>query len=127
QELPVKAKKQPRRQETKTVLLLRYGEQVAIRRREDGGLLGGLWEFPNVPGCLSPAEVSSLLEEWTLSPKDVQKAGTKRHIFTHVEWELLCYTAQCGDCGEELVWVTQEDLDKDFTLPTAFKKLSVFL
>ncbi|MBQ3141261.1 MAG: A/G-specific adenine glycosylase, partial [Clostridia bacterium] len=55
--LPVKAPKQTRRSEDKTVLLLRCGQRYAVRRREPDGLLGGLWEFPSLNGTLSAQEV----------------------------------------------------------------------
>ena len=52
-ELPVKAPKKARKLENRTVLLLFCGNRIAIRRREEKGLLAGLYEFPNREGSLT--------------------------------------------------------------------------
>ena len=48
--LPVKSGKKPRRIEEKTVLILQNGQEYAIHKRSAGGLLGGLYELPNLEG-----------------------------------------------------------------------------
>ena len=54
--LPVRAAKKARRIEERTVLLVRCGEEVGIRRRPKTGLLAGLWELPSLEG--KPARTS---------------------------------------------------------------------
>jgi len=46
--LPIKKAKKERKIEEKTVFLLLRDGKVALRKREEIGLLAGLWEFPNV-------------------------------------------------------------------------------
>ncbi|MEL7655077.1 MAG: A/G-specific adenine glycosylase, partial [Bacillota bacterium] len=60
-EFPNKSEKQPRKRETKTVLILINKNQVALRKRPETGLLAGLWEFPNFSGDLSEQEIRKLL------------------------------------------------------------------
>ena len=44
-EIPVKTPKKKRKIEEKTVLLVKYGDKIAIRKRDDTGLLASLYEF----------------------------------------------------------------------------------
>lgn len=47
-EIPVRIKKQKRKIEKRTVFILEYQNQMAIRKREKTGILAKLYEFPNV-------------------------------------------------------------------------------
>ena len=47
-EIPVRVKKQKRKIENKTVFILKYKDEIAIRKREETGVLANLYEFPNV-------------------------------------------------------------------------------
>ena len=47
-EIPVRVKKQKRKVENKTVFVLKYKNEIAIRKREKTGILANLYEFPNV-------------------------------------------------------------------------------
>ena len=58
-ELPVKKKAKERRIEKKTVLVIRDGDCLAIRKRPSKGLLAGLYEFPNLEGHLTEKQVVS--------------------------------------------------------------------
>ena len=113
---PVKAAKKERRVEERTVLLLDCRGRYAIRKRPDSGLLAGLWEFPNREGNLSPEALRDLYPGC-----DVRSAGSAKHIFTHVEWQMTGYFL---DCSEELpgyVWKTPEEIQASYSLPTAFR------
>ena len=48
EELPKKKAKKERRVEERTVLVLREGDRVAVRKRPSKGLLAGLYELPNL-------------------------------------------------------------------------------
>ena len=116
-ELPVKGKKKERRVEERTVWLLFRGDQVALRRRPDKGLLAGLWEYPNEPGDgpLPPA--------WGIEPLCVEYAGQGKHIFTHVEWRLTLRAVEAA--GEALppgwVWAGLQELRQTYAVPNAFQ------
>lgn len=124
---PVQAPKPERRKEMKTVLLLCCGDDVALRRRPEGGLLGGMWEFPCLEGEWAPDRILAYLLEKGIRAESVKKAGIQRHIFTHVEWRMLAYRVCCLERGDEFRWVTRDMLEDQIALPTAFKKLCRYL
>lgn len=119
--LPVRHKKKPRQKETKTVFLLSCGKLVAVRRRAGDVLLGGLWEFPNTAGDLTPKEAEEFLMQWGISAGSVTEGIRKKHIFTHVEWEMRSYLVSCRNLPADFVWVTKEKLAGELTLPSAFR------
>lgn len=51
-EIPVRKAKKERRKEERTVFLLKYGDEVALKKRPAKGLLAKMWEFPNENGFL---------------------------------------------------------------------------
>lgn len=87
-ELPTRIKKQSRRTEQKTVLLLCRGDEVMICQRPEKGLLASLWEFPTLPGLLSTEEAA---EAVSLPPEAITELGRAGHIFTHILWEMVGY------------------------------------
>ena len=104
------------------VFLLCFENQVALRRRAPGGLLGGLWEFPNVDGRMTEEKIYAWLEEQKILPEHVVKSACKTHIFTHIEWHMESYLISCKMKSERFMWVTRKELESSVTLPVAFKK-----
>lgn len=119
---PVQAPKPERKKETYTVLLIRNGGKIALNKRPDGGLLAGLWEFPNLCGERTPQEVTDWLKARGLAVSSVRQAAAKKHIFTHIEWKLPRYTVECTGESADFCWVTPEQLADEYPLPTAFRK-----
>ena len=119
---PVIPPKKPRRIEKKTVLILRCGERVAVHKRTPGGLLGGLWEFPNAEGHLSPEEVAAWCTERELTAKAITEGTPRKHIFTHIEWHMTCYRVTCPTPAGDFTWATFAQLENEISLPTAFRK-----
>lgn len=129
---PVKKPKAAKKKQVWSVLLLTCGDHMALRKRSDGGLLGGLWEFPNLAGKVTKQELHDWFTQQGIRLQDtgieaVQKKCVKKHIFTHIEWEMHCYEIQCENMPdgqpEPLVWVERERLNTEIALPTAFRKL----
>ncbi len=120
-ELPIKSKKAPRKKEEKTVFLLFCGDRIALRKRPENALLGGLWEFPNAPGHLTPKQVKEVLAQWNIEASSVEKGPDKKHIFTHIEWEMTSYLVTCENAPEPFFWATREELTEDLALPSAFQ------
>ena len=120
-ELPVKKAKRERRIEARDVYLLFHGDCVALRRRPERGLLAGLWEYPN-----ALADGTDWPARWGLEPVQLDRAGTGRHIFTHIEWHMTVWTGELT--GEELppgwVWADREELRGRYALPNAFQSFS---
>ena len=119
-ELPVKAPKKVRRVEERTVYLLFYGDSVALRRRPDHGLLAGLWEYPN-----ELSGETDWPEEWGLSAV-LERAGTGKHIFTHIEWRMTALAGELDgpDLPEGWVWASREELRDTYAVPNAFQSFS---
>ena len=143
-ELPVRVKKQKRRIEKRTVLLIRRDETYAIRKRSDSGLLSGLYEFPNEAGELSSDDALAKAESLGLMPLRIKKLSAARHIFSHVEWHMTGYeilVAPSGfpdddgvqDAGDlshtpenskenSLIFAAPEMIESKYPVPSAFEK-----
>ena len=119
---PVKTEKKARRIEALTVFVLRCDGRMALRKRPEKGLLSGLWELPNCPGHFGEAEALLQAKAWGCEPLDCSAAGKIRHVFTHIEWDMRCFSVSCGSMPPDFAWVSDEELDEAVSLPTAFRK-----
>ncbi len=122
QEYPKRLPKKPRKTEEKTVLILVCGEHIALRRREEKGLLAGLWEFPHVPGSLGEEEAAKQADSWGVCPKELLRRADRTHIFTHIQWNLRAYRIDCRKMPDCFVWLTRQEIEKSTALPTAFRQ-----
>ncbi len=122
QELPVKNPKAGRRREQMTVLILSCNGHYALRKRPQSGLLAGLWEFPHMPGKLSVADAMAKVEELGLKPTDIKRQVEKKHIFTHVEWDMNGIYTEVAEPGEAFTWMTARQISEEAALPTAFRQ-----
>ena len=121
-EFPVKGKKKPRKTEQRTVFLLRCGEKLALEKRPPKGLLAGLWQLPNVGGTMTPEEAAKQAGDWGCEPHDLLSVRQKKHIFTHITWEMEGIELTCGREDPRFVWVSAPQLENDYALPTAFRQ-----
>ena len=120
--LPVKSPKRTKRQEEKTVFILRCEDCYALRKRPSTGLLAGLWEFPNVSGTLSPEEALDALEGMGIVPKELLRQSERSHIFTHIIWKMRGFYLEVREKSPELIWFTAEEIRASAALPTAFRQ-----
>lgn len=118
--LPVKAPKKPRKIEHRQVYLLFWNGHVAIRQRPKKGLLAGLWEYPNELD--TQPDLNTLQPHW-------QKAGTGKHIFTHIEWHMSAFWADTisPDLPSGWVWADLETLAHSYAIPNAFQDFQSFI
>ncbi len=114
---PVRSAPKARRIEERTVLLLCSDHQYAIRRREEKGLLAGLWEFPSLDGVRSADDLAELFPE-ALS---ITASGSAKHIFSHVEWHMTGYLVLLPRPLPGYVWETADAIRESYSIPTAFK------
>ncbi len=113
---PVKAKKQKRTSEPKTVFVLRDGERFLIRKRPEDGLLAGLYELPNLPGRLTAEEAMARLSALGVHPIGAITQYDRKHIFTHREWHMRVIALTVSpDAPQGWIWY-----DGTQSLPTAF-------
>lgn len=129
-ELPVKKKASKRRREERTVLLIRDGEKVMIRKRPGKGLLAGMCEFPNELGCMKQKEILSYVKDMGLHPLRIEKLEDAKHIFSHVEWHMQGYSIRVEELPEgEDFWLFAEtaDFKEKYPMPSAFATYMEYL
>jgi len=120
--LPAKLPKLKKRQENRTVFLLRCGEKYALEKRPEAGLLAGLWQFPNVPGFLEPEEAVAYLEGLGIRPREILRQTEKKHIFTHIRWDMRGLRMDVEGEGGGFCWLTPRQIREEAALPTAFRQ-----
>ena len=119
EKLPVKLPKKGRRVEEKTVFVLRCEGQYALVKRQEKGLLAGLWQFPEMPGILELPEALEALGE---NVTEVYRQVEKSHIFTHIAWKMRGFYLETAEKSEKFQWFTPEEIEKNAALPTAFRQ-----
>ncbi len=126
-EIPVKSRAKARKIEALTVLILRDGDKVAIKKRPKKGLLAGLYELPNVEGALAQEEALALVKQMGLAPVRIEKLAPAKHIFSHVEWHMGGYAVLLEGTDTEqispdggLLFVEAEDAKERYAIPSAF-------
>ena len=120
--LPVKMPKKQKRVEDYTVFVLSCDGTFALEKRPDSGLLAGLWQFPNVPGKLETEAALTALENLELKPKNILRQSDRKHIFTHIRWEMRAYWVEIAEEAGEYCWLTAEQINRETALPTAFRQ-----
>ena len=122
--LPKKKAKKERRVEQKTILVLREGDRVGIRKRPSKGLLAGMYELPNLEGCLGEDDVLGCIREWGLSPLRILPLAGARHVFSHVEWQMTGYAVSLEETEhmdhDGLFFIDAEETEKKYPIPAAF-------
>lgn len=151
-QLPVKAARKPRRNELRTVLVIRDTERAAVHKRPKRGLLSGLYELPNVEGHLTQEEALEMVDRLGFSPIRIQSLGEAKHIFSHVEWNMIGYLVLVEDLeiadrkttletdgkvgidaagekaeAEQLLFVEPSLTEKEYPIPAAFAAYAKYL
>lgn len=130
---PVKAKKKPRTIEKKTILVIRDENRTAIRKRENRGLLAGLYEFPSLEGHKSKEQVIRFLKSIGLNPIFIKPLEASKHIFSHKEWHMKGYVIKVDELmpvnGEEqgLLFVEPKETEEKYPIPSAFFAYTKYL
>lgn len=122
-EIPVRVKDTKRKIENKIVFVIKTKEgKIAIRKRENKGLLAGMYELPNVEDTKESKIVEEVIQNWNLRIIENVKGKDKKHIFTHIEWRMKYYMIIVEEENTEFIWVSEEQLNQEYALPTAFSK-----
>ena len=122
QQFPVKLPKKGKRVEEKTVFILSCDGRYALEKRPDTGLLAGLWQFPNVPGRLETAQVLEAVQGMGLRPREIIRQMERKHIFTHIRWEMRGIYLEVAEEAAGFTWLTAAQIDAEAALPTAFRQ-----
>ena len=129
QELPVKPPKKARRVVPRTVFVLCSQGRLLLHRRPSRGLLASLWEFPGQDGHLSLEQAAETLAQAGIQVSSIASLGEHTHIFSHVEWPMVCYQVEClpFPAAEDYVWCTPQQLQEQYALPSAFRPFAQWL
>ena len=119
---PVKLPKKAKKVEERTVLILSCDGMYALNKRPDRGLLAGLWEFPNVSGKLDVPAALTEVERMGLAPRDIRRQVEKKHIFTHIRWEMRGFYIEVAERAGEYAWLDERQIEEMAALPTAFRQ-----
>lgn len=119
---PVKKPKATRKVEERTVFILSCDGTYALEKRPDQGLLAGLWQFPNVSGWLEPDEAILAVQAMGLRSREIFRMVQRRHIFTHIQWEMRGIYLEVAEPDSRFTWLTADQIDKKAALPTAFRQ-----
>ena len=122
EDLPVKKAKPQRRIEDKTVFIFSCNGQYALRKRPSKGLLADLWEFPNVSEKLEMEAALSEVERMGIKPAEIIRQVEKKHIFTHIQWNMCGIYMEVKECTGDFVWLDADRVNAEAALPTAFRQ-----
>ena len=120
--MPVKAPKKEKRREDRTVFLLSCEGRYALTKRPPKGLLAGLWQFPDTPGALELEEALEHLRSLGMEPKEIFRKTEKKHIFTHIQWDMTGYYLEIAKKVPNFHWITAEEVEREAALPTAYRQ-----
>ncbi len=125
-EYPHRAPKAKRKTEEMTVLLLHIADggrgRFVLRKRPKGGLLGGLWEFPNTEGTLSAHEALAFAQNLGAVADGAVEIPGGVHIFTHKEWHMSGYLIECTafDKKDGFALATADEIKAVYPIASAF-------
>jgi A/G-specific adenine glycosylase len=97
--------------------------EVALRRRAEKGLLGGMMEIPSTAWRSETWSAEEVLAQLPAAGKWQRLDGQVRHVFTHFELRLGVQRALIRKSpATDLIWVAPDRLS-DHALPTVMRKV----
>ena len=129
QSLPVKAAKKKRKIEEKTIFVLNYCDQFALKKRPDKGLLSKLWEYPNIDGYIAEKDIKQLIKSWGLLTGRIEELNNSKHLFSHIEWHMKAYSikVEALQKDNDFIWASKKDIEEKYSIPTAFKEYTKYI
>ena len=83
---------------------------------------GYLKIIPLLRHFLKEKEIRSVLKKWNLVGKEILKAGEHRHIFSHMEWEMVGVKVSVEKENEAFIWARKEEILEKYAIPGAFSR-----
>lgn len=120
--LPVKSPKKEKRQEDRTVFILSCDGRYALEKRPNKGLLAGLWQFPNTDRHLDTQQALEAVQKLGLKPREILREVERKHIFTHIQWNLKGIYLEISEISGSFQWFTADEINTQAALPTAFRQ-----
>ena len=107
-------------------LLMTEDGRTAVEKRPDKGLLAGMYQLPNVEGFLTEQEIRAAAEAWGLQVQKITFIKEAKHVFTHLDWLMKGYQVRVSRPAGKFLWVTPEEMQAHYALPTALKPFAPF-
>lgn len=121
-DLPVKNLKKEKKEFDYTILIFKYKNKIAIRKRSAEGLLAQLWEFPNLNGNYGVRKLRNYLDHQSISYRSVKKFISNVHVFTHQRWNMISYIIELADCFEsDFIFEEVAVIKDNYAIPTVFQ------
>ena len=57
-----------------------------------------------------------------IKPREILRIVERKHIFTHVQWDMRGVYVEVAEPGGDLTWLTAEQIEGQAALPTAFRQ-----
>ncbi|MBR1853558.1 MAG: NUDIX domain-containing protein, partial [Lachnospiraceae bacterium] len=119
----------------KTILIIRDAERIVIKKRENKGLLAGMYEFPTMEGYRTGEEVVAFLRENGLKTIRISPLLDARHIFTHKEWHMKGYMVRVdelepkhsGSESDGWLFIEPQETRERYPIPAAFAAYTRYL
>lgn len=123
EDIPQRSRKKPRKIQRKTVFVIAWKGKVALQKRQKGGLLQSLWEFPGAEGWLSEGDCRGTLDSWGIQAGPIGAMGRTKHLFTHIEWHMEGFRTEavCVAEPDRWTWVTAEEMSSVYPMPAALR------
>lgn len=168
--IPVKMPKKARKIEEKTILLFTIMEDIkdfifeieetkskkdrfisyyAIQKRNEKGLLAGMWQLPGVEGKMTIQKTEEYIKSIIYEKQydfeiQIEALGEGKHIFSHIEWHMNGYRIKIMPKNnqvsfavimdqinemiqdvedinlQDLKWINSKQLKENYALPSAF-------
>ncbi len=122
-EIPASKQQNPRKIDQRTILIIQSDREVLVEKRPNKGLLAGLWQLPSMDGHKTEAEVLSYAERLGLDVIRIEPLPAAKHIFTHIEWQMIGYRlilSALSEIPDGTVCASLERLETEYPLPSAF-------
>lgn len=111
-QLPIRKKKEERKTKKYTIVIYRYQNKVLLHKRQNQGLLAGLYEFVTLDNHYPKKQFPCS-----------QYLGKYTHIFSHMEWDMKGFLVEADGLFEkdDCIWVDQKQLFSTYSIPGAFQ------
>ena len=118
-------------------LLIRDAVSTLIHKRDDRGLLAGLWELPNLEGKADEKQVLDYCRSLGLKVLQIRPLPEAKHVFTHVEWHMRGYLLLVEDmqeaqqsgqfAAERFLAAGTDEIGERYSVPSAFRNYMDYL
>ena len=129
--LPVRKIAKERRLEKRTILVVRDGDKVALHKRNDNGLLAGLYELPGLEDYYDEKEILTYLKQRHLMPLFIEKLEDAKHVFSHVEWHMQGFLIRVASLEnmptDDWIFADAKTAMQEYPLPAAFRAYASYV